>query len=382
MPVVVRDSAGVRIVEHGSLAAPLPPWTLSEPPEATIGGEGRGAAHQLSTVVGAVRLSDGRIVVADGLSREARYFDVGGEALQTVGGQGEGPGELRFLYSIDLIPGDTVVLGGWPIGYRYWFDEDGVFVNRPMLGPWFPGLLGRTLDDGSLLLDSYPSGSHGNEVETWVAQGEAPYFRPVGVIERVTRDGTVHDTLIPFESREYFKRGVWRDDLAVHAMPFSPVTLVSWRERELHVANTGTAEVRTLSFDGEVRRVVRWSAEPSPVTAADRQTFRKAVMDRLRQPQRQTPSYERWLAEVDFPEAKTVFDTLVADRIGNLWVKESVSADAPRNRWIVFGPDGIAVAEVDIPGGLRIVHADRSHVLGVAVDDLDVPTVRSYRIVR
>jgi hypothetical protein len=105
-------------------------------------------------VVGAVRLSDGRIVVADGLSREARYFDVGGEALQTVGGQGEGPGELRFLYSIDLIPGDTVVLGGWPIGYRYWFDEDGVFVNRPMLGPWFPGLLGRTLDDGSLLLDS------------------------------------------------------------------------------------------------------------------------------------------------------------------------------------------------------------------------------------
>jgi hypothetical protein len=75
IPVAVRDSAGVRIVEHGPLAAPLPIWTLHEPPEAIIGGEGGGLAHQLSTVVGAVRLSDGRIVVADALSREARYFD-------------------------------------------------------------------------------------------------------------------------------------------------------------------------------------------------------------------------------------------------------------------------------------------------------------------
>jgi hypothetical protein len=66
------------------------------------------------------------------------------------------------------------------------------------------------------------------------------------------------------------------------------------------------AEFRALTSIGTLRRIVRWEAEPDPVTAADRQAFRKEVFDGLRQPERQNPFYERWLAEVEFPQVKTV----------------------------------------------------------------------------
>ena len=130
----VRESAGVRIVEHATGFDGLDRWSLAKPPDAIIGilaNEDPG--HQFTEIRGAVRLSDSRIVVGDWGSREARYFDPSGNHLLTVGGAREGPGELRFLYVVDRLPGDTLVLGGWPIGSRYWFDERGEFIRNQAL---------------------------------------------------------------------------------------------------------------------------------------------------------------------------------------------------------------------------------------------------------
>ena len=78
---VVRDSAGVRIVEHPD-GLDLQSWALSAEPEAVIGHlADEDPAHQFTQIRGAVRLSDGRIVVGDWGSREARYFDPGGHSI-------------------------------------------------------------------------------------------------------------------------------------------------------------------------------------------------------------------------------------------------------------------------------------------------------------
>ena len=286
-PAVVLDSAGVQIVEHGPFPDGLATWSLAELPEAVIGSQGEeDLAHQFTQVRGAVRLSDGRIVVGDWGSREARYFDREGNHLLTVGGSGEGPGEIRTLYNIDRVLGDTLVIDGWPIGSRYWFDEHGAFIRNQALGPWFPGMLGRTLPDGSLILDTYEFGSYGNTLETWAANGPDDDIRPAGVVELVSRDGSRVDTLAPILGEWWHKTGQLRVNFAMHALPFTPIGLVAWSTDRVFIGHTERPEVRVYSLSGSLVRLIRWSAETVPVTREDRRPFEEAVMARVRRPDR------------------------------------------------------------------------------------------------
>lgn len=379
-PATTRDSAGISIVEHRA-GVELPAWILSEQPEAVIGQEARGPAHQLTQVVGALRFSDGRIVVGDRQTREARYFDSQGNHLLTVGGPGEGPGELRNLYAVDAIVGDTLVLGGWPIGSRYWFDPQGEFIKGEVLGPWFPGLLGRTLPNGTLLLDTYPQGSHGNTIETWAVQGTEEFFRPVGVMERVSRDGSQIDTLGLMYGEEWLKIGQLRQNFAMNALPFNWRTRVTWSRDELFIGEMNRPEVRAYGPSGELRRIIRWEPRPVQVTGEDRSGFGESLIERLRRPE-QVPDYRRWLSQVPFPETKPAFEEILADDEGRVWVKEPAVAGAETSRWSVYGSDGVAVGSVEIPGGFRVVHVSRDQLLAVWTSALDLEFVHSYRLVK
>jgi len=377
-PATARDSAGVRIIEHQNYPE-LPIWTLEDPPEAIIGFDPQGPAHQLTQVVGAVRLSDGRLVVGDRVTKEARYFDSFGGHLLTVGGGGQGPGELRFLYAVDHIGGDTLVLGGWPIGNRNWFDERGGFLRSEILGPWFPGLLGRTLPDGSLLLDTYPQGSHGNTIEFWASQGQEDYLRPTGVLELVSRDGTSVDTLGTMYGEEWLKIGQLRQNFAMHALPFQWRTQLAWSQDGTFVGEMNQPEIRSYDRDGNLFRILRWVPSVVPVTADDRREFRERVLVGLRRPE-QRPDYERWLSQAAYPEFKQAFEAIVSDDEGTLWVRSPSAFGSETERWTVYGPGGTSVAALDLPAGLRVVDVGPEHVLAVWVDELDLEYVRSYRI--
>ncbi len=74
--VVVRDSAGVTIVESIEPAwGEGEGWTLSEEPAVAIGREDGPEEYSLYQVMGAFRLPDGSFVIANGGSDELRYYD-------------------------------------------------------------------------------------------------------------------------------------------------------------------------------------------------------------------------------------------------------------------------------------------------------------------
>ncbi|WP_419943063.1 hypothetical protein [Candidatus Palauibacter sp.] len=60
----------------------------------SIGTAGGDPAYELFRVGGAMRLSDGRIVVANAGTGELRVYDPDGIHLASWGGQGDGPGEF------------------------------------------------------------------------------------------------------------------------------------------------------------------------------------------------------------------------------------------------------------------------------------------------
>lgn len=377
----VRDSAGIRIVEHAAGFA-LATWTLDAESEATIGDRAdEDVAHQFTQIRGAVRLSDGRIVVGDWGSREARYFDAAGNHLYTVGGRGEGPGELRNLYSVDRVRGDTLVIGGWPIGSRYWFDENGDFVRNQALGPWFPGMLGRTLVDGSLVIDTYEFGSHGNTLENWAANGTEPDLRPEGIVELVSADGQRTDTIGTIKAAKWHKVGELRQGFAMHVLPFSPIGLVAWSRDHVFIGQTEIAEVRAFDMQGSLAMILRWVPDEVSVTSADRSAFADGVLDGTRR-EGQVPFLRRWLSEISYPDKKPPFAAMISDEDGNLWIRPSVRRDSESVRWTVYGPDGQALAHIDTPSDLTVFDVDATHLLAKRTDEFDVETVLSYRVRR
>ncbi len=385
--VVVRDSAGIRIVENeGASWTSDQAWHLSQEPIAEIGRLDE-PAHQLSRVVGATRLADGRIVVGDGGSGELRFFDAFGQYLATAGGKGDGPGEFRFMLYVTRVAGDTLVAGnGFPPGRQAWFTADGTFIDqtaRDLTGRLDPerhfSEFALTLPDGSLLM--------------YVNVRSTPLRNPVrrsrfGFI-RVSRDGSAQDTLGWFAGMEFMYRGSGAQTTA-GPTPFSSKTVIALSTDHILAAETGRYEIRRIRFDGRIDLIIRVTVEPRPVTGADRAAFREEILEFARQQNRE-PRYQRWLAEIEFPEFKPPLAALVSDAMGNIWVKEE-QGPYPNDVWAVFDGEGFLLGRVEMPtdlcepqcgepfGGIMEIGSD--YVLATLRDEFDVEYVRVYDLIK
>ena len=379
---VTRDSAGIEIVENGAPTHPgVATWSLSEQPLAVIGANEDEPGHQLTEVVGAFRLNDGRIVVGDRGSGEVRIFDEDGRHLRSVGGQGKGPGEFRLLVAVDRMPGDTVVAGAWPLGLRVWWDSRGEYIANTQSGQWGPGLVGgRTLPDGTFLIDTYEGGSYGNSLELWAARGEESTFRTEGVLLRVTRDGEPRDTIGPVLGEEWFKSGVFPRNFALQARPYTYRTHLAYTDDRILLGESYVGEVRAYTFDGRLVRVIRWEQEHMPVTAGDRRAFRGEILAGVNNPARR-PSFERWLSEVTYPESKPAFRGFETDRAGRLWVQAWTASEAI-DRWLIFERDGTLSATLAAPSSARMLDAGEHYVLLATKDELDVETVQLFELLK
>ena len=74
------------LVTSRAAAQTLPIWQVDHAAAFTIGIDDTRDGHALHDVRAAVRLSDGRIVVADGGSSELRYFTARGDLIRRSGG--------------------------------------------------------------------------------------------------------------------------------------------------------------------------------------------------------------------------------------------------------------------------------------------------------
>ena len=132
------DSAGIPIVTV--LAPQWGPdegWTISEEPLVEIGAVTGDAEFLLNGVVGAVRLSNGDIVLGEWSTGELRRYDPEGTFVSRAAGQGEGPGEHQLLRFVGSLPGDTVVTYDGRVRRVQIFGPDGGLVGAfGVEAPW------------------------------------------------------------------------------------------------------------------------------------------------------------------------------------------------------------------------------------------------------
>src|SRR5690606_29246206 len=129
------DSAGITIsVSTAPQWAEGEGWTIADSPHVDIGSSDA-QGHDLYEVNGVARLSDGRIAIVNSGSSEVRLFSPEGELLQTLGGNGEGPGEFRSLRRAFVLPGDSLLVVDASLDRLTLFSSGGSLVRTAAVAP-------------------------------------------------------------------------------------------------------------------------------------------------------------------------------------------------------------------------------------------------------
>src|SRR5687767_1066109 len=85
-------------------------WTID--PVISLGVAHGDSVQEFGRVANALKLSDGRIAIADFGSTNVRLFNPNGTHALTIGRRGNGPGEFPSLTRLAVLTGDTIVAGG------------------------------------------------------------------------------------------------------------------------------------------------------------------------------------------------------------------------------------------------------------------------------
>ncbi len=85
------------------------PWPIAPTPVTDIGGVNHGPDQELYKLLGARRLTDGRVVVLNGKPLELRIYSAAGALLKRIGRAGNGPGEFGYDTRLIDAAGDSIV---------------------------------------------------------------------------------------------------------------------------------------------------------------------------------------------------------------------------------------------------------------------------------
>ena len=360
------DSAGVAIVAS-SPDVELPEWTLAEP-SVTLGGMGAGPEYELYQAGAALRLADGRIVVANGGTLELRFYAPDGRFVAAVGGQGGGPGEYQALQGLVRLRGDSLGAWDWRSKRLTIYDTAGAFarVLAPTdAGPFFPRLLGPAPGGDSFILMA--GFNPGDAVATGGGR-----WQDSRTLLRVPLDGGPPDSIGPFPGAEQFVE-LGEGSLWLRQVPFGRAGHVVVGGGRVFVGDDRAGEIRVHDGDGGLLRVIRTNFPTREVTDADIAAYRERELEDV--DPGELPEMRRRLEKVPGAERTPAFDDLFADRLGRAWVAEftdpAAAGDAPR-AWTVFDSDGHPVARLTLPRRARPVDAGEDYVLLHTRDELDV----------
>lgn len=363
----IPESAASEVIEsHAPSWQPGEEWRLSSSPILEIGVEDGEIHYLFSGIVGAIRLDDGRIVVADRGSNQVRIFDERGEFIRAVGGEGKGPGEFEHIRGLSRCGADSIFAFdlNWQTKI---FDLAGELVREMRIHE--PGSMG-----GPYALSCSRTGHFvitGWGEQTSIEARMIGLYRATAPISILDRDGELLLDLGEFPSSERIGH-----QHGSNPHPFGKSTVLALGPERVYVGTGDVFEIMVYSFDGELVRLIRGPAEDLQIRSEHLAAYRRQRISQVDAARR--PALERELQEMPMPRTFPAFSALRLDTDGNLWVRKFRRPLERQPIWAVFSPEGGLLGEVVMPAGLGVMEIGSDYVLGVQRDDFGIERVLLY----
>ncbi len=330
----------------------------------------------LHRALGALTLSDGRIVVANTGSDELRVFDASGTHVATWGRRGEGPGEFVALTQVHRWRGDSLLALYSRIRHLSVLDSEG------NVGRAFTLLRGESffrveavLPVGAILSsDLLPRGNRSGGLS-----------RPDETYRVRDAEGDMLSLLGSLPGTEWFSAWSGSSGWSVEIPHAHRISTFAWGDL-VAIAPNDTYEIRVFGLDGTLRRIVRRDHE---LVASTEAHIDAEIEYRVaRRPEEERAERRRELREdfqqIPLPETFPAFAEATADLVGHLWVKEyEIPGEGGAGPvWTVFDPEGRVLGFVETPGGLDIYEIGEDYILGLATDELGVEFIQVWALER
>jgi hypothetical protein len=391
-PPELSDSAGVTIVDSREPQwREGDAWRVVSEPQVTIGVlEGRDE-YQLFDVSAAARQSDGDIVVVDGGTREVRLYGRDGTFMRTLGGRGSGPGEFQNPAQVLVTTADSVTV--WDnANFRITrFDSAGAFVDAQSLNrgtlakaigpPNFPAA-GALLPNGDVLVRLVEKPLFEKTAVKTIPKLPPGVSRPGSGALRVSADLSRIDTLMFFGGAEQAAVDApWGQMFLVPPVAKRTLTAVQATQPKVCIGDQEGPEVVCFG-PGASRTMVRWTANPAPVTEWEVAAWRDTIME-LYTLKMSEDDVRRALHQVPIPTVRPHYSGIVLDRVGHLWVELApVSGAAPDPvDHLVFDPTGVLLGSVALPP-IDVLEIGDDYVMGIYRDELEIEYLQVHEIVK
>ncbi|MEX2610619.1 MAG: 6-bladed beta-propeller [Gemmatimonadota bacterium] len=371
----------VAILPHavGAQDPPGEPWSVSPTPSLELGQLEGAAPYLFNRVFNAIKLSDGRIVVANGDPLEMRIFLADGVFQQAVGRKGRGPGEFDLISSLAEVSVDTLRVQNTRDGFYYYHLPDFSLARTdrgprassatPPAGSWEPFGAERFLFSGrasSPVLS--PLGT------------ERPRFQLMIWHARSARTDTLGDFL---GSEVYRDRN--NSVLPPQPVAYGSSTIFAAGADHVFVGDNSEPQISVFAPEGNRLASIPVRTPRLPVTDEDERAFRAAMENGFlfeTFPAEFHSTLKDQVERTPIPEYHPYFVDMHVDRAGLLWVQHPAHASASSAAWSIYTPTGELVATAELPRFERVLDIGLDYILGRHLGEYDVEYVHLHTLTR
>lgn len=350
--VVVRDGMSVVISETADQVVSAASWRVGEEPTLTIGHHlDAPAEYQFASIHGVIRLPEGGVLVAEQAS--LREYDENGTHVRTWGGRGEGPGEFSVIGGLHRWGADSVVVWDRGLLRLSVFDTQGNLGRTARMHEAPQLILRGAIGHDQLVFERVVEFDANRLLANWNQRPE--YEREQGVVEVWDATGSSVSIVGPYPHTEYHTN---RSDRYFGPLRFTRRMVVGVWGSLVIAGPNDTYELRAHGPQGSLERIIRLDRAP---VSPDANHLRALLEEGLSQ-------------EQDVPMASTLpmFDRMIGDDLGYLWVRDYDMPGEDTVWWTVFDAAGAVVTRLETSDRLRVWEIGRDYVAASQVGDLDI----------
>lgn len=378
-----RETDRADALSTPAAAQPIARLTLSDTPLVTIGGRDERLDYQTVYNSGALRLSDGQLVLADDATRELRFYDATGKHLRTAGGQGRGPGEFDRLRAIARLWADTVF--AWDQNQSRWslFSADGAHLRTaplPALHEIRGAVQRRHPRHFAIGATIHALHSQWLIVEPLLEPNmgvprEMRVYQDTLTLHAVDRSGGGHHEIGSYPGPEWFFQG-----RRAGRLPFGEDLRIAPGSELVYVGSTRNPTVRVVSpLDGAEIRSITLPLRARPPSVADIERVRRRYIDRV--PPQLRAVATSYVDAIPWPDSMPLYSNLLVAADGRLWVQAYRAPTDEVQEWLIFNPAGVHVAVVTLDSRAEVMDAGANFVVTRVTDEMDLQEIRAYGLV-